>query len=258
MQKTLLDIILAAGEKMLGFDQLKVYQKEGHANFVTQADLGVQAFLMEELKKAAPEAVFFAEEKENEALTDAATFMIDPIDGTTNFMRGRKCSSISVALLQNREPVLAAILNPYTKELFHAEKGKGAFLNGQPIHVSGQDFQGALVSMGTSPYDAALAGKTMKAAEKFLLAAGDLRRTGSAAIDLCDVACGRSDIYWELILSPWDFAAGALIVKEAGGMIVSPGRGPLHFDQKTPVLAANPICFDKAEEILVGVLSSEQ
>lgn len=255
MLNNLLHIILEAGEKMLGYDQPEVYQKEGHANFVTLADIEVQAFLMEKLTKAAPEALFFAEEKENETLTDALTFVIDPIDGTTNFMRGRKCSSISVALLKNQEPVLAAILNPYTKELFHAEKGKGAFLNGQPIHASGQEFAKALVSIGTSPYDSVLAGKTMKAAEKFLLAAGDLRRTGSAAIDLCDVACGRSDIYWELILSPWDFAAGALIVREAGGRICSPGRGVLRFDQRTPVLAANPLCFDKAQELLLTAIA---
>ncbi len=254
MLKTLLDILLLAGEKMLGFDRPEVYQKEGHANFVTQADIEVQAFLMEELIKAVPEAAFFAEEKENGALTDEPTFMIDPIDGTTNFMRGRKCSAISVALLQGREPVLAAILNPYTHELFHAEKGKGAYVNGQPIQVSRQHFDHALVSMGTSPYDAELAGKTMKAAEKFLLAAGDLRRTGSAAIDLCDVACGRSDIYWELKLSPWDFAAGALIVTEAGGLIGCPGFGALRFDQRIPVLAANPLCFAKAEKMLQGIL----
>jgi myo-inositol-1(or 4)-monophosphatase len=95
----------------------------------------------------------------------------------------------------------------------------------------------------------------MKAAEKFLLAAGDLRRTGSAAIDLCDVACGRSDIYWELILSPWDFAAGALIVSEAGGRICSPGRGALRFDQRAPMLAANPLCFEKAAKMLLDAIA---
>lgn len=255
MLQTLLDIILAAGEKMLGVDKPQAYQKEGHANFVTQADFEVQAFLLAELAKAVPEASFFAEEKENEALTDAPTFMIDPIDGTMNFMRGRKCSCISVALLQNREPVLAAVLNPYAKELFHAEKGKGAFLNGQMIHVAEMDFEKALISLGTSPYDSELATKTLKAAKAFLLAAGDIRRTGSAAIDLCDVACGRSDVFWELTLSPWDFAAGALIVTEAGGMVHHPGHGPVCFSQKTPVLAASPCCFERAEKILKGYLA---
>lgn len=245
-----LEIIRSAGEKMLGFERFEVYQKQGHANFVTQADMDVQAFLLKELHKAVPEAAFFAEEKENEALAQGLTFVIDPIDGTTNFMRGRRCSSISVALLKDRQPILGAVLNPYSQELFHAEKGKGAFLNGKPIHVSCQGFSNALVSIGTSPYDTELAKKTMRAAEKFLLLAGDLRRTGSAAIDLCDVACGRSDIYWEMKPSPWDFAAGALLVAEAGGIIGCPGKGPLSFDHRTPVLAANPQCFAQAEEIL--------
>ncbi len=253
MQEQILNIIRAAGEKILSFDRFEVYQKEGHANFVTQADMDVQAYLLTELHKAVPEAAFFAEEKENEALTEGLTFVIDPIDGTTNFMRGRRCSSISVALLRDKQPIIGAILNPYANELFFAEKGKGAFLNGKPIHVSDQGFENALVSIGTSPYDAELAKKTMRAAEKFLLAAGDLRRTGSAAIDLCDVACGRSDIFWELKLSPWDFAAGALLITEAGGIIGCPGKGSLAFGQRTPVLAANPLCFNQAEALLTSV-----
>lgn len=252
MLEQILGIIRSAGEKMLSYDRFEVYQKEGHANFVTQADMEVQAFLLDKLHEAVPEAAFFAEEKENEAMTEKLTFVIDPIDGTTNFMRGRRCSSISVALLKDRQPVLGAVLNPYAKELFHAEKGKGAFLNRKPIHVSNQGFSNALVSIGTSPYDAELAKKTMRAAEQFLLAAGDLRRTGSAAIDLCDVACARSDIFWEMKLSPWDFAAGALLVAEAGGRIGCPGRGPLHFGQRTPVLAANPLCFAQAEALLLS------
>lgn len=237
---------------MLSFDRFEVYQKEGHANFVTQADMEVQAFLLDKLHKAVPEAAFFAEEKENEALTDGLTFVIDPIDGTTNFMRRRRCSCISVALLKNKQPILGVIFNPYANELFDAEKGKGAFLNGKPIHVSSQGFENALVSIGTSPYDAELAKKTMRTAERFLLLAADLRRTGSAAIDLCDVACGRSDVFWEWKLSPWDFAAGALLVMEAGGMIGSPGKGTLSFGQRTPVLAANPLCYEKAEELLMA------
>lgn len=247
--------IRMAGEKMLSFENFTVMEKQGHANFVTQADIEVQAYLLEELHKAVPQADFFAEEKENGALTDGLTFVIDPIDGTTNFMRGRRCSSISIALLENKAPILGAVLNPYTGELFHAEKGKGAFLNSQPIHVSSVVFSNALVGIGTSPYDADLAQKTMRAAERFLLEAGDLRRTGSAAIDLCDIACGRSDIFWELILSPWDYAAGALIVTEAGGVIGSPGKGPLPFECKSPVLAANPLCYSYAQEILQAILA---
>ena len=250
MLQTLLQIVRDAGAKVLSYDHPEVYQKEGHANFVTQADIEVQAFLMDKLHEAFPQALFLAEEQENAALTGEWTFVIDPIDGTTNFMRGRKWSCISVALLKDREPVVGIVLNPYNGELFHAEKGKGAFLNGVPTHVSQTVFDQALVSFGTSPYQPSLAAKSMRAAEKFLLQAGDLRRVGSAALDLCDVACGRSDIFWEYVLSPWDFAAGALLVNEAGGKTGCPGQGPLAFDRKMAVLAANPKCFLQAEKLL--------
>lgn len=254
MLQPILDTVRAAGEKMLGYSQINIYQKEGHANFVTQADMEVQDFLLEKLHLAFPYATFFAEEQENGELTGDWTFVIDPIDGTTNFMRGRNCSSISVALLKDRQPVIGVILNPYEKELFHAEKGKGAYVNGTPIHVTKEPFSHALVSMGTSPYDSVLARKTMRAAETFLLEAADLRRSGSAAIDFCDVACGRSDVYWELILSPWDFAAGALIVAEAGGVVGNPAGEPLDFGKRSPLLAANPLCYKQAEAILQKVM----
>lgn len=253
MLKNLLSIIQEAGEKMLAYDKPKVYQKEGHANYVTQADIEVQAFLMDRLSQAMPEAGFFAEERENEAFGTGPVFVIDPIDGTTNFMRGRSCSSISVALLRDRVPVLGAVLNPYRKELFHAEKGRGAYLNGAPIHPSDMPMEKALVNMGTSPYNALLAGRSMEAAKAFLREASDIRRTGSAAIDLCEVACGRSDIYWELELSPWDYAAGSLIAAEAGAQVGCPGKGMLSYERKMAVLAANPLCFKRAEELLLSV-----
>ncbi len=250
MLQSLLQIVRDAGAKMLSYDHPEVYQKEGHANFVTQADIEVQAFLMDKLHVALPQAMFFAEEQENAALTGEWTFVIDPIDGTTNFMRERKWSSISVALLKDKEPVIGIVLNPYSGELFHGEQKKGAFLNGTPIHVSKTAFDQALVGFGTSPYQPSLASRSMCAAEKFLLQAGDLRRSGSAALDLCDIACGRSDIFWEYVLSPWDFAAGALLVTEAGGKTGCPGSGPLAFDRKMAVLAANPKCFLQAEKLL--------
>lgn len=251
MTDKLLSIVRAAGELMLSFRRPETYQKEGHANFVTQADLAVQSFLIEKLREVLPEAVFLAEEQENPELSDAPTFIIDPIDGTTNFIRGRRCSAISVALVKNREAAMGIVLNPYNNEAFHAQKGMGAFLNGEPIHISQIPFSQALVSFGTSPYRTELASQTLRTAERFLLAAADLRRTGSAALDLCDVACGRSDVFWELSLSPWDFAAGALIVQEAGGIVGCPGGDPLPLHRKSAVLAANPLCFLPAQALLL-------
>lgn len=250
MLKSLESIMKAAGEIILSAAQSHTHQKEGHFNFVTDTDVAVQEFLRKELLTLSPDAKFFSEEQENAALTDAPTFVIDPIDGTINFMRSRNQSAISIALLKNRKPVLAAVFNPYAGEMFTAEKGKGAFLNGNPIHVANTPFDRALVSFGTSPYDAELAKKTLFCAQQFLLNAGDLRRTGSACVDLCDVACGRSDIFFELRLRPWDVAAGSLIVMEAGGFYHSIGHEKPYFDEPCGMLCGTPSCMEEALSLL--------
>ena len=239
-----------AGQMMLSYGGAAVHQKEGHFNFVTDADVAVQRFLQKELFSLLPGSRFFAEEQENEPLTDAPTFIVDPIDGTLNFMRRRNASVVSIALAEKKQPVLGVIYNPYADEMFYAEKGKGTFLNGRRIAVSDTAFSSAMVSIGTSPYDAELARRTMKAALRFLLEAGDLRRTGSAALDLCDVACGRADIFFELRLRPWDVAAGALIVMEAGGEFVSLHHDAPYFEGASGMLACNPLCLSMAQRIL--------
>ncbi len=252
MVKKLQEIVREAGKKMLAYRDVKTFQKEGHFNYVTEADIAVESFLIESIAPLVAGAQFFAEEKENAALTDAPTWVIDPIDGTTNFMRGRGVSSISVALLRGKEPVLGLVYDPYKDEMFLAEKGKGALCNGAPIHVSDTPFERALVAFGTSPYEASLAKHTTELLWPFLRDAGDLRRCGSAALDLCDLACGRSDVFFELKLSPWDFSAGALIVQEAGGRFCQPDKEGLFFGAPSPILAANGPCFEKAYAILRG------
>ena len=245
-------IVREAGEHMLAFQNPKTFVKEGHYNFVTEADLFVESFLIERIQPLAPGTCFYAEEQDNQALTDSPTWVIDPIDGTTNYMRGRGVSSISVALLEEKEPVLGMVYDPYKEELFLAEKGKGATRNGQAIHVSDTPFERALVCFGTSPYDASLARKTTSLLWPFLRDAGDLRRCGSAALDLCDLACGRSDVFFELKLSPWDFAAGGLIVQEAGGCFRQPDKPAPQYGTPSPILATNPLCLEAALAILNG------
>ena len=239
-----------AGQMMLSYRDAAIRQKEGHFNFVTDADVAVQRFLKAELPALLPGSRFFAEEQENEPLTCAPTFIVDPIDGTLNYMRHRNASAVSIALAENKRPVLGVIYNPYADEMFSAGKGRGAFLNGRQISVSDTAFENAMVSIGTSPYDAELARRTMRAALRFLLEAGDLRRSGSAALDLCDVACGRADIFFELRLRPWDVAAGALLVTEAGGAFVSLGRDEPYFEDACGMLACNPKCLAMAQSIL--------
>lgn len=244
------EIAREAGKMMLEHRDAAIHQKAGHFNFVTDADVAVQQLVKDRLLAMAPEARFFAEEQENEPLTDAPTFVVDPIDGTLNYMRHRNCSAVSIGYLEGRKPVKAVIYNPFADEMFSAEKGKGAFLNGKPIHVSDTPFENALVIMGTSPYDLELSEQCMRAGREFLRRAGDLRRTGSACVELCDLACGRGDIFFELRLRPWDFAAGALIVTEAGGCFFSLGHEEPWFETPTGVMACNPRCREEAMKIL--------
>ena len=250
MIQSVVAIAREAGRKMLEYHNAGIHQKEGHFNFVTDADVAVQAFLKQELTALVPGSRFFAEEQENEPLTDAPTFVVDPIDGTINYMRGRSCSAVSVALLEGKKPVMGVVCNPFSGETFSAEAGKGAFLNGSPVRVSSVPFENALVSIGTSPYDADLAEISLRAALQFLLRAGDLRRTGSAAVDLCEIACGRADIFFEMRLRPWDYAAGSLIVTEAGGRFVSIGHEAPFYEGASGVLACNPLCAEAAARIL--------
>ncbi len=238
-------ILLKAGELMLSMADAAVHDKGGHANFVTDADTAVQSYLMEEFGKRLPGAVFFAEEKEENHLGPEYTFIIDPIDGTTNFFHHCRSSAISVGLLHKGEPVLGMVLNPYTNELFHAEKGKGAFCNDTPIHVSERKFSLGLVNMGASPYYPEAAEKTMRAGKLFLARCCDLRRSGSAALDLCSVAAGRTEMFYEFRLSPWDYAAATFIIREAGGDFGSFDGETFTYEHAIPLWASSAVCRDE-------------
>jgi len=250
MFEQLCAVIRQAGEMICNARDFEVEVKEGHANFATTVDAAVESFLKEKLAVLRPDASFIGEEQENAPLGDEPTWVIDPIDGTTNFIHDFRFSAISVALLEDRRPVLGMVYQPYAKELFHAVRGGGAFLNGQPIRVAHTPFSQALVGFGTSPYHPVLADKSMQAALQFLLKASDVRRCGSAALDLAYVAAGRQDVYFELTLKPWDYAAGALLVEEAGGVFVMPRLAAPDYARSEGVLAACPACIDEAAELL--------
>ena len=244
----IIDIVKEAGEILLKASGIEetVEEKSGRANFVTLYDKKVQDFLFERLKEVLPEAVFIGEEEEEHAdLPEGYAFIIDPIDGTTNFMKGYRTSCISVGLLQGKEPVTGVVYNPYQQEIFYAEKGKGAFCNGKEIHVSGHSLEEGLVLFGTSPYNEDLAKRSFAWAYELFNRSLDIRRSGSAAIDLCSLAAGRAEFYFELLLSPWDFAAGALILQEAGGEILTVDGKELVFDRKVGVAAGNPLAVEQ-------------
>lgn len=254
MRKAVEMLAAAAGRMMLEQRAASVTKKQGHANFVTDIDASIQQFLMDRLALICPEAVFIGEEKENAPLTDQLTWVIDPIDGTTNFIHEYQCSAVSIALLKDMQPVIGVICNPYLQEVFSAEKNKGAALNGNAMHVSSQTPENALVGFGTSPYNPELNQPSMALASQFLATCVDIRRSGSAALDLAHIACGRLDIFFELILKPWDVSAGALLIQEAGGIFDMPLLPEISFAKETTILATNRECYEYAKTKLLNIL----
>ena len=237
-------LVRACAKVMLEADREKmaIDMKSGVADLVTEYDTKIQGELELGLKKILPEAKFIGEEGSSDRLSDEGyAFVVDPIDGTTNFIKDFHVSAISVALLKGKEAVAGVVYNPYLDEMFCAIKGQGAFLNGKKISVSNQPLDKALVLFGSSPYNKELFPKTMEILTEYFHKALDIRRCGSAALDLCYVACGRAELYFELIVSPWDFAAGKLIVEEAGGVVTSLEGEPLSFESKTSILAKNNV-----------------
>lgn len=238
--QSIIAVVREAGEIMLNADHIEetAEEKSGRANYVTAYDKKVQAFLFDRLAKVLPDAVFIGEEKEeNPPVSEGYVFIIDPIDGTTNFMKGYCVSCISVGLLKEGQPYMGVVYNPYLDELFSAEKGRGAFRNGSKIHVSTHELKEGIVLFGTAPYNEELSKRSFSLAYELFKRSMDVRRSGSAAIDLCNVACGRAELYFELLLSPWDYAAGALILTEAGGKIMTADGKELTFDRKNGVVA---------------------
>ena len=251
-------LMRSAGETVLEARQVEadagaIREKPGDANFVTVYDVRVQTQLIEGLRGLFPDAVFLAEEDHcgSGVPQTGDCFVIDPIDGTTNFIHDMQCSAVSVALFRDASPLFGAVLDPYRGELFTAEAGKGAFLNGAPIRVSQRDLPHALASFGTSPYDRDRLGDvSFAAAKRIFMRTADIRRSGSAAIDICCVACGRTDLFFEFVLSPWDFAAGGLILTEAGGMITDFTGAQARPGAKSSVLCSNARLHKAALEII--------
>ncbi len=221
---------------------LHVDAKSGRADLVTQYDRQVQERLRKGLLEIMPDAHFVGEEGSTQPFAPTGKFFIvDPIDGTTNFIKDYHYSSISVALVVDNAAEIGVVYNPYTDEMFCAQRGQGAFCNGKRLHVSEEPLENGIVIFGTAPYHDELKEKTFQLAYAYFRKALDIRRSGSAALDLCMIAAGRAELFFELILSPWDYAAGALIVTEAGGLASDCDGRPLAYDHPCSVLARNQL-----------------
>lgn len=232
------------GQIMLDADRSKasIDAKGGHKNFVTSYDSEIQKKIKIRLKELLPEALFIGEEGDCDEYSDKGyAFIVDPIDGTTNFIKDYHMSCTSIALIKDGAQLMGVIYNPYADEMFTAIKGQGAFLNGEKIHVSDCALDNALVVFGTSPYDSELSKSSFDMAYKCLLTCIDVRRSGSAALDLCQVAAGRIDLYFEPRIRPWDHAAGSLIVCEAGGKVTKLDGEAISLSDNCSILATNGV-----------------
>ena len=233
-------------------------EKTSRRDIVTSLDLIIQKRIITALSDSFPEASFFAEEKKYETdLNGDLVFVIDPIDGTLNYARGMHYSCVSVACLHNGAPVVGVVYNPYSNEMFSAIRGKGAFRNADLISVSKEPFEHSLVIFGTSPYNLESLDDTLLRLKRIILKCSDLRRTGSAALDICRVAEGKAGLFFESSLSIWDYSAAALILTEAGGILCDYYGNPLQFNEEKTSVIAGPVNLIEQSGILIKCSNTE-
>lgn len=212
--------------------------KEGRANLVTVYDKAVQEALREKLLTILPEAHFVGEEEDiHDSIAEGYAFIVDPIDGTTNFIKDYKVSAISVGMTRDGVQEIGVVYNPYLDEMFYAQRGAGAYCNGKSLRVSDKPLSEGLTLFGSGPYYPELIDDSFRLLRRCFDRSLDMRRSGSAALDLCFVAAGRAELYFELRLQPWDFAAGSLIVCEAGGTVTRVEGGEIDLTQPCSMLA---------------------
>lgn len=223
---------------------------KGEIDLVTGVDIACEEEIVRVIRRAFPEHDVLAEEGEATERGSRYTWLIDPLDGTVNYAHGFPIYCASVALADGKGPVAGAVYDPERDEMFTATRGGGAFLNGEGIKVSGVSrLTDALLATGF-PYTIRTTEKNnLKEFADFAMRAQALRRPGAAAIDLCYVACGRLEGFWEFHLKPWDMAAGALIVEEAGGKVTDSGGGS--FDPfRQDIVASNGLVHSAMLETL--------
>ena len=210
----IIDIVREASALMDRTDGFEVHDKGTREDIVTTSDLAVQHFLTKHLAELLPGSGFLCEEED---FNHTDVWIIDPIDGTANYARGNENCCISVALVHEGVLSMGVVYSPWRGELYTAEKGKGAFCNGKPIHVSDRSFERGFLFSAMSTYRKARTCSDI--IYDLYMGCCDFRRTGSAAIELCLMAAGFVDLYFEMRLMPWDYAAASLVLLEAGGTI---------------------------------------
>jgi myo-inositol-1(or 4)-monophosphatase len=236
-------IAISAGPLFLeGYTQAKKITYKSAVDLVTDYDVKIELYLKEKLAAAFPEHTLVGEETSEGIVHPDKAIYIDPIDGTTNFVHGIPFCAISIGIWEEGEPVAGVVYNPVLDELFYSKKGKGAYCNDEALQVSGEEtLERSLMATGF-PYTKIEQGEdfrwAMDSIEAILPYTRDIRRLGSAALDLCYVARGTFEGYFEINLKPWDVAAGILMVNEAGGRVSRHDGQAYTLDERT-IVASN-------------------
>lgn len=245
----------AAGKiLMAGFGTgVRVEHKSAEIDLVTEFDRRSEEFILRRIQKAFPGHRILAEESGRRGEGDEPLWMVDPLDGTTNFAHGIPIFAVSIALWERGRVRLGVVFDPTRKECFWAERGKGAYLDGCRLRVSDTaELRNSLLVTGF-PYDAwSNPENNLDHFAHFAVRSRGVRRLGSAALDLAYLAAGRFDGYWEMRLAPWDVAAGGLIAEEAGARVTAmDGEGP-YLTETPSLIAANPVLHGKMTAIILG------
>ena len=226
------------------------------SDFVTVVDRESEKIIIDTIKEHFPDHLLLAEESLKECGKETYRWIIDPLDGTTNYIHSYPVFSISIALEYAGEIIIGVTLDPLRNELFWAEKGSGAYLNCLPMEVSKVNIGESLVTTGFPFRSKEMIDHYLQLFKNIFLNVSDLRRAGSAALDLAYLACGRCDGFFELGLSPWDIAAGSLLIKEAGGIVTDFGGGS-NYIWTGNIVAGNPAVqkeiLEEVKKVFEGV-----
>lgn len=229
-------------------NELDIRSKLNDSDVVTAADKAAEKVLIDHIREAYPDHSILSEESGADQHAGDYRWVIDPLDGTTNFSQGLPLFSVSIGIEHNGETVVGVVFAPYLNELFHAVRGEGAWLNGEPVSVSGKTtLEQSVVATGFPVDKLENPDNNLDNVARVMPLVRGMRRLGSAAIDLCYVAAGFLDGYWELNLHAWDASAGLLIVEEAGGSYTH-----FRFDRNISVVAGAPAIHD----LLLPMLST--
>ena len=243
-----------AGELLMHeFDRPQQLTYKGEVDIVTEADRRSEALIVGQLRRKFPEHAILGEEGGASGSNEAAyQWLVDPLDGTTNFAHGFPVFAVSIGLLENGEPLVGAVYNPVTRELFSARRGEGAYRGEKRIRVSTvRSLSKSLLATGF-PTRKRTQNPNIHYYWEFTLRSHGVRRAGSAALDLCSVACGQFEGFWEFGLKPWDTGAGVLLVREAGGMVTDFSERSYH-PGDSELLATNGLIHDEMRELALEI-----